>query len=188
MSKFRESLPEDFHSHFQRLIVSGTKTLEFVASQTTTVLTNLLLLRRDSVLSEDRSSVPTEELSRLRHAPVPSSLALFPPTLLDTALNKARAASNDALVHKALHPPRIPKRQTQGHNRASSAAANPADRSGTSPLVPRQRQPTWGNSSPAPASGGNAGKCRRGKKPFRHSSNHSGNAKGNNRGPGKRQT
>ena len=162
MSKFGESLPEDTHSNFQRLIVSGAKTLEFVASQTTTVLTNLLLLRRDALLSEVRSSVPTEELSRFRHAPVPSSSALFPPTLLDTALNKARAASNDALVHKALHPPRIPKRQPQGHNRASSSTANPVDRSGTSPLVPHRRQPARGNFSPAPASGGNAGKSHRG--------------------------
>ena len=30
MSKFGESLPEDAHSNFQRLIVSGAKTLEFV--------------------------------------------------------------------------------------------------------------------------------------------------------------
>ena len=104
------------------------------------------------------------------------------------ALNKARAASNDALVHKALHPLRILKRQSHGHNRASSAAANPADHSRTSPLVPRQRQPAWGNSSPAPTSGGNAGKSRRGKKPFHHTSNRSGNAKGNNRGPRKCQT
>ena len=132
MSKFGESLPEDSHSHFQRLIVSGAKTLEFMASQTTTVLTNLLLLRRDSLLLEVCSSIPTEELSRLRHAPVPSSPALF---------NKACAASNNALVHKAPH------HQMQGHNRASSTAANPADRSGTSPLVPRQRQPARGNSS-----------------------------------------
>ena len=71
--------------------------------------------------------MPAEELSRLRHAPLPPSSALFPPTLLDTALSKTHAASNDALVHKALHPPRIPKRQPQQQNRASSSSAAPAD-------------------------------------------------------------
>ena len=69
--------------------------------------------------------MPTEELSRLRHAPLSPSSALFPQTLLDTALSKTRAASNDALVHKALHPPRIAKRQQQQQSGASSSSIAP---------------------------------------------------------------
>ena len=186
LSKLGESLPEDAHSNFQRLMVSGTKSLEFLGSQTTPVLANLVLLRRDSLISDVRSTVPTEELSRLRHAPLPPSSALFPPTLLDTALSKTRAASNDALVHKALHPPRIPKRQPQGQNRASSSAATPADRSVVSPLVPRQQQPPRGNSSTASSSGGNRNKPRKGKKPFCHSSGRLGNTRSGGKGSGKR--
>ena len=134
-----------------------------------------------------RSTVPAEELSRLRHAPLPPSKALFPPTLLDTALSKTRAASNDALVHKALQPPRIPKRQPQQQNRASSSSAAPADRSGVSPLVPRQQQAQRGNASAASSSGGNCNRPRKGKKPFRHSSGRPGKARGGGKGSGKRQ-
>ena len=188
LSKFGESLPDEARSNFQRLMVSGAKSLEFLGSQTTPVLASLVLLRRDSLLSDVRSTVPAEELSRLRHAPLPPSSALFPPTLLDTALSKTRAASNDTLVHKALHPPRILKRQPQGQNRSSPAAATPADRSGVSHLVPRQRQASRGNSSTTSSSGGNHSKPRKGKKPFRHSSGRPGNARSGGKGSGKRPT
>ena len=184
LSKFGEALPEETRSNFQRMMVSGARSLEFLGSQTTPVLAKLVLLRRDSLLSDVRSTVHAEELSRLRHAPLPPSSALFPPTLLDMALSKTRAASNDALVHKALHPPRIPKRQPQQQNRASTA---PADRSGVSSLVPRQQQAQRGNASAASSSGGNRNRPRKGKKPFRHSSGRPGNARGGGRGSGKRQ-
>ena len=183
LSKFGEALPEETRSNFQRMMVSGARSLEFLGSQTTPVLANLVLLRRDSLLSDVCSMVPAEELSRLRHAPLPSSSALFPTTLLDMALSKTRAASNDALVHKALHPSRIPKRQPQQQNRASLLSAAPADRSGGSPLVPRQQQAQRGNASAASSSGGN---CK-GKKPFRHSLGRPGNARGGGKGSGKRQ-
>ena len=98
LSNFGESLPEEAHSNFQWLMVSGAKSLEFLGSQTTPVLANLVLLQRDPLLSDIRSTVPAEELSRLRHAPLPPSSALFPPTLLDMALSKIRATSNNTLV------------------------------------------------------------------------------------------
>ena len=138
MSELGDSLPEETRGDFQRLVVSGSKVLEFFGSQTVLALSNLTLLRRDSLLADARSSVPPEELSRLRHAPLPTSSALFPPGHLDTALSKARAASNDAFIHKALHPPRIPKRQPQGQGRSGSTAANPVDRSGTSTSSPQK--------------------------------------------------
>ena len=169
------------------MMVSGARSLEFLGSQTTPVLANLVLLRRASLLSDVRSMVPAEELSRLRHAPLPPSSALFPQTLLDTALSKTRAASNDALGRKALHPPRIPKRQQQQQSRASSASTAPADRSGVSPLVPRQQQAQRGNALAASSSGGNRNRPRKGKKPFRHNSGQAGNARDGGKGSGKRQ-
>ena len=187
LSKFGEAMPEETRSNFQRMMVSSARSLEFLDSQTTPVLANLVLLRRDSLLSDVRSTVPAEELSRLRLTPLPPSSALFPPTLLDTALSKTRAVSNDALVHKALHPPRIPKRQPQQQNRASLSSAAPADRSGVSPLVPRQQQAHRGNASAASSSGGSLNRPRKGKKPFRHSSGRPGNARGGGKGSGKRQ-
>ena len=112
MSTFSESLRDEARVNFDRLIVSGLKALEFLGSQAVAALGNLVLLRRDSLLTDVCSTVCAEELLRLRHATLPTSVALFPPNLLDTALSKTRAALNDALVHKALHPPWIPRRLT----------------------------------------------------------------------------
>ena len=99
MSAFSESLPDEARVNFDRLIVSGSIALEFLGSQAVPALGNLVLLCRDSLLTDVRSTVPAEVLSRLRHATLPTSVALFPPNLLDTALSKTRAASNDALIH-----------------------------------------------------------------------------------------
>ena len=110
VSGFREALHPSAQANFERILSSGSKALAFVGSQAAPALANMLLSRRDSLLAEVRSTVSTEELSLLRHSPLPPAAAIFPSTLLDTALNKSRAASSDALVHKALHPPLIPKR------------------------------------------------------------------------------
>ena len=145
-----------------------------------------MLLRRDSLLADVRSTVPSEELSRLRHAPLPNSSALFPLGRLDTALSMARAALNDALIHKALHLPRIPKRQPQGQGRSTSAATNSANRSGTSPLVPRQQQLLRHSTPSASSSGGKADKPRKGKRPFRQPAGRAGNNNGKRKGSSKR--
>ena len=186
ISGLGDSQSEETRAEFQRLVVSGSKVLEFLGSQTISALSNLTLLRRDSLLAGVRSSVPPEELSRLRHGPLPTSSALFPPGHLDTALSKARAASNDALVHKALHPPRIPKRQPQGQNRLTLTAVNPANRSGTSPLVPRQQQSSRHRTPSAPSSGGKGDKSRKGKRPFRQPPGHAGSGNGKRKGSTKR--
>ena len=108
------------------------------------------------------------------------------PGHLDTALSKARAAANDALVHKALHPPRIPKRQPQGQNRSTSTAANPVDRLGTSPLVPRQQQPSRHGTPSAPSSGGKGDKSRKGKRLFRQPPGRAVSNNGKRKGSSKR--
>ena len=105
LSGFSEALQPSAQPNFERLLASGSKAIAFVGSQTVPALTNLLLSHRDALLAEVRYTVPAEELSLLRHSPMPPSAEIFPSTRLDTALSKARAASNDALVHKALHPP-----------------------------------------------------------------------------------
>ena len=127
ISDLGDSQPEETRAEFQQLVISGSKVLEFLGSQTISALSNLTLLQRDSLLTDIRSLVPPEEVSRLRHSLLPTSSALFPPGHLDAALSKAWAASNDAPVHKAIHPPRIPKRQPQGQNRSTSTAMNPTD-------------------------------------------------------------
>ena len=133
---FREHLLGEVRANFERLMLSGSRALEFLGSQGVAALGNLVLLRRDSLLLDVRSTVPVEEVALLRHAPLPSTASLFPPLLLETALTKMRAASNDALVQKALHPPRIPKKSAPVQGKASSSASSAADRGGNTPVVP----------------------------------------------------
>ena len=60
MSTFSESLPDEARVNFDRLIVSGSKALEFLGSQAVPALGNLVLLRRDSLLTNVGSTVPAE--------------------------------------------------------------------------------------------------------------------------------
>ena len=88
---FREHLP--VCADFERLILSGSRALEFLASQGVTALGNLALSRRDSLLADVCSTVPAEEVARLRYSAIPETVSLFPSSLLDSALSKMRAAA-----------------------------------------------------------------------------------------------
>ena len=136
VSRFREALYPSAQANFERILSSGSKALAFVGSQAVQPWLSYsspagihswwkygLQYRQKNCLF---CSTPLCQLLRRSS----------PPTLLDTALNKARAASNDALVHKALHPPRISEMTSTGHSRASSANRS-ADTSGSSPLTPQ---------------------------------------------------
>ena len=120
----------------------------------------------------------------LRHSLMPPSAEIFPSTRLDTALSKARAASNDALVHKALHPPRIPKRPAQGNGRSNQTYRS-EDSSGRSPLTPRHQQsPRPNNQSNAQSPNGN-GRKRGNRRPFPQPTDRSGYSGGKRKGSGK---
>ena len=120
---FRDLLPLESRADFERLMMSGSRSLEFLASQDCTALGNLILSRRDALLADVRGTVPVEEVARLRYSPLPLSAAIFPHTLLDSALLKMRAAASDALVQRTLHPPRIPwKPAASGQGSGSTAA------------------------------------------------------------------
>ena len=111
---FREQLTDEARGIFKRLMLSGSRALEFLGNQGVTALGNLVLSCRDSLLMDVRSMVPAEEVARLRYAVLPSSSGLFPSPLLDSALTKMRAASNDALVQRTLHPPKVPRKSSAG--------------------------------------------------------------------------
>ena len=99
---FRENLLLKVRADFERLILSGSRALEFLASQGTTALGNLVLSRRDSLLADVRSTVPAEEVAQLRYSPLPETVSIFPSPLLGSALTKIRAAANDTC---STHPP-----------------------------------------------------------------------------------
>ena len=131
-------------------MISGLRALEFLASQGCTTLGNLVLARRDSLLADVRSTVPAEEVARLRYSPLPETASLFPHPLLDSALLKMRAAASDALVQRTPHPPRIPRKPAAAGQSAgsSTAASGQAGSSGA-----RQARKQSSGSSPSGQSG-----------------------------------
>ena len=182
---FRENLPIEVCADFERLILSGMRALEFLASQGTTALGNLVLSRRDSLLADVHSTVPAEEVAQLRYSPLPETVSIFPSPLLDSALNKMRVAANDALVERTLHLPRIPRKPAAGDGSAgsSSTGSAQASSSGASRLAQKQSS----TCSPSGQSG-KKGKNRKGKAPFSSSSGGSGCSRGKGKGAGKKST
>ena len=177
-------LPVEVCADFERLILFGSRALEFLASQGIMTLGNLVLSRRDSLLADVRSTVPVEEVARLRYSPLPETVSIFPSHLLDSALSKMRAAANDALIQRALHPPRITRKTSAGGGAAGSSTAGSAQAS-TSGSRPAQKQ------SSAPSTSGQSGKKKKGRKgraPFSSSSGDSSRSGGKGKGAGKKST
>ena len=158
--------------------------MEFLASQGCTALGNLVLSRLDSLLVDVRSTVPAEEVARLRYSPLPETVSLFPSPLLDSALTKMRAAANDALVQRTLHPSRIPWKPAAAGGSAGLSTSGSAQ-AGTSGARPAQKQSSTSSPSGQP---GKKRKSRRGKAPFSSSSGGSGCSGGKGKGAGKKST
>ena len=178
---FRDHLPIEVRADFKRLMISGSRALEFLASQGWTTLGNLVLARRDALLADVRGTVPAEEVARLRYSSLPETASIFPHTLLDSALLKMRAAASGALVQRTLHPPRIPRKPAaSGQSGGSSTArSGQASTSGAS-----QAQKQSASSSPSGQSGQRKKKGK-GKAPFSSSSRGSGRSGGKGKGAGK---
>ena len=179
---FRDHLPIEVRADFERLMISGSRALEFLASQGCTTLGNRVLARRDALLADVRGTVPAEEVARLRYSPLPQSASIFPHALLDSVLLKMRAAASDALVQRTLHPPRIPwKPAASGQSAGSSTArSGQVSTSGAS-----QAQKQSASSSPSGQSGQRKKKGK-GKAPFSSSSRGSGRSGGKGKGAGKK--
>ena len=179
---YRDLLPLESRADFERLMMSGSRALEFLASQGCTALGNLVLSRRDALLADVRGTVPVEEVARLRYSPLPLSAPIFPHTLLDSTLLKMRAAASDALVQRTLHPPRIPRKPAASGQASGSTTARSGQAS-TSGAAQTQKQ-----SAPSSSSGqsGQGKKKGKGKAPFSSSSRGSGRSGGKGKGAGKK--
>ena len=178
---FRDHLPVEVRADFERLMISGSRALEFLASQGCTTLGNLVLARRDSLLADVRSMVPAEEVVRLRYSSLPETASIFPHPLLDSALLKMRAAASDALVQRTLHLPRIPQKPAAtGQSGGSSTALS--GQAGTSGASQAQKQ----SSSSSPSGQSGQRKKGEGKAPFSSSSRGSGRSGGKGKGAGKK--
>ena len=179
---FRDHLPIEVRAGFERLMISGSRALEFLASQGCTTLGNLILARRDSLLANVRGTVPAEEVARLRYSSLPETASIFPHPLLDSALLKMRAAASDALVQRTLHPPRIPRKPAATGQSGGSSAAR-SGQAGTSGASQAQKQSA--SSSPSGQSGQRKKKGK-GKAPFSSCSRGSGRSGGKGKGAGKK--
>ena len=156
---YRDLLPVESRADFERLVMSGSRALEFLASQGCTTLGNLVLSRRDALLADVRSTVPAEEVARLRYSPLPQSASIFPHALLDSALLKMRAAASDALVQRTLHPPRIPRKPAASGQASGSTTARSGQAS-TSGAAQTTKQSATSSSSGQSGQGKKKGKAR----------------------------
>ena len=179
---YRDLLPVEARADFERLMMSGSRALEFLASQGCTTLGKLVLSRRDALLADIRSTVPAEEVARLRYSPLPQSASIFPHALLDSALLKVRAAASDALVQRTLHPPRIPRKPAASGQASGSTTA----RSGQASTSGAAQTPKQSASSSSSGQSGQGKKKGRGKAPFSSSSRGSGRSGGKGKGAGKK--
>ena len=146
---FRENLPIEVRADFERLILSGSRALELLASQGITALGNLVETRFP--LGGCPLYGSAEEVARLRLSPFPETVSIFPSPLLDLALTKICEAANDALVQRTLHPPRIPRKAVAGGGSAGSSAAGSGQASSSGASRPAQKQSS--TSSPSGQSG-----------------------------------
>ena len=185
---FREHLPDEVRGNFERLMLSGSRVLEFLGGLEVTALGNLVLSNRDSLLLDVRSTIPAEEVARLRYSALPSSFVLFPTPLLDSALTKMCVASNDALVQRTLYPPKIPLKSSAGLVKAGSSSAASADCGGTSPVVPRSQSQELTAPSFSSTQQGRKRLGRKGKAPFSSASGGSGRSEGKRKGARKKSS
>ena len=179
---FRDHLPIEVRADFERLMISGSRALEFLANQGCTTLGNLVLARRDSLLADVRGTVPAEEVARLRYSSLPETASIFPHPLLDSALLKMRAAASDALVQRTLHPPRIPRKPAATGQSGGSSTAR-SGQAGTSGASQAQKQSS--SSSPSDQSGQRK-KMGKGKASFSSSFRGSSRSGGKGKGAGKK--
>ena len=179
---YRDLLPIESRADFERLMMSGSRALEFLASQGCTALGNLVLSRRDALLADVRGTVPAEEVARLRYSPLPLSASIFPHALLDSTLLKMRAAAGDALVQRTLHPPRIPRKPAASGQASGSTTA----RSGQASTSGAAQAPKQSATSSSSGQSGQGKKKGKGKAPFSSSSRGSGRSGGKGKGAGKK--
>ena len=147
-----------------------------------------MLSCRGSLLLDIRSKVPAEEVALLHYADLPLSDGLFPSPLLEKC-----AASNDALVQRTLHPPKIPQKSSAGPVKAAPSSASSADHSGGGPphparALPQSQQQALMAPSSSFAQQGRKQRGRKGKAPFSSASGSSGCCGGKRIGAGKKSS
>ena len=158
---FPRAVTDTARGNFERLMLSGSRALEFLGHQGVTDLSNLVLSRRDFLLLDAWCTIPAEGVARLCYTDLPTSSGIFPSTLFDSAVTKMRAASNDGLVQQTLL-----NKSSSGPSKVGSSSASSAACGGVSPVVPRSQQQASAAPSSSSTHQGRKWKGRKGKAAF----------------------
>ena len=103
-------LPKDTESEVLKYVLAASRATETICQQAETSRANVLLRRRDTVLSKI-TSLPQEDRLRLRCAPL-SGPTLFPDHLISTARDNTRSVVRDEAFRRVVQTPRT---QYQGY-------------------------------------------------------------------------
>ena len=119
------NLPQATEAEALKIVLAASRASEALCQQAETSRANILLRRRDAVLSKI-NSLPQEDRLRLRCSPL-SGPCLFPDNLLSTAGDHTRSVVRDEAIRRAVqgssrgYQPRYPRpapppQQTYGSN------------------------------------------------------------------------
>ena len=125
------NLPPQEQATLRRLMLSGGKTVSFLAHQSANLWANLVLKRRDAVLSRITRVVGAESALQLRNGPLLGSPYLFARDGVDVAVDRRRCDDNDRLIHQVVSGAPDPPRGT---------TARPSGRVGNASEAPRKSQ------------------------------------------------
>ena len=123
---FWEHMPDEVHADFERLILSGSRAFEFLASQGCTALGNLVLSRRDSLLADVRSTVPAEEVARLRYSPLPETVSV--------AAGGSAGSSSTGSTQASSSGARPAQKQASASSPSDQSGKNSKNRKGKAPF------------------------------------------------------
>ncbi|XP_068219759.1 neurofilament heavy polypeptide-like [Palaemon carinicauda] len=92
---------ESTRKALETFLLSGTRTIEFLAHQVSNLWANSILKRRDAVSERFNTKVSSNEVSKLRHSSILGS-SLFEPKDVEQAAERWRKSNQDSLLHRAL--------------------------------------------------------------------------------------
>ena len=157
---------------FRRLCQSGGRAISYLAHQTANLWANLVLRRRDAVLTRVTKGAGREAALGLRNGPIRSSPALFPGEMVDAAVERRRTDDSDRLVHQAVTKvsgqPRTTAAKPKSLASASSAAKTAAPSKPRGKTLPASTSGKGGrnqpSSQPSSSRGGSGKKSKKGGK------------------------
>ena len=170
----------------QDMLCSGGKAVRYIASQSASLWASSILMRRDAVLSGNRT-LPQDQRLKLRNAPLLSFASLFPGTVVQELSEERQAKRESSLFSNVA---RLADSAQKAAQKQSASSAGPSTSSSSSkkgnkkksapPQAKGQRDAAQSTSS----SDGNSFQGRKGKRAHPGQNFRGGKGKGKGRGRG----